>query len=110
MSSCPGRTLEDFLRWSLDIKVEDTLDANASLGIAEALGTAIRPRLTLTQEQFAKVLVVFEEHRENVEYLLDDFDEENRSWRDYASHNFDFIPGYLYDQAHTLIEEMKHGN
>ena len=91
MSSLPGRTLEAFLMWNYDVCVVDQDEANPSLGMAEMLGN-IKPRPVLTQEQFAPLVAMFEGQRDRIEYLLNEFDEESQSWRNYANCVFDFIP------------------
>jgi hypothetical protein len=77
--------------WNYGITVEDETDANKSLGIAEVLGN-VKPRNRLTKEQFATLLSYFEPFRDEVEYKLNDFDEENQSWRDYAGAVFEDMP------------------
>jgi hypothetical protein len=104
MSSCPGSTLEDFLMWDFDLIVDGNGGANPSLQIAEAVGVQTRRR-RLTAEQFAPIVTLFEPHREQVEYKLGSYDEdENGSWRDYAGYAFDFVPRTLYDQGLALID------
>lgn len=102
MSSCPGSTLEDYLMWDLDLIVEDQNQANESLRIAEALGVKTRRKL-ITQLEFNPIVALFEPHREVVEYLLQDFDDDTQSWRDYAGASFGFISETLYDQARALL-------
>ena len=105
MSSCPGSTLEDFLAWNFDLVVEDQRDPNFSLNIAEALGN-IAPRPRMNREQFKKLVALFEHHREMVEYKLEDFDEDNQSWRDYAGGSFDFITDAEYKSGRLLMDEI----
>lgn len=107
MSSCPGHSLEDYLRWLYNITVADTHDANKSLQIAEALGTSIRVRTNLSVEQFQLLVAFFEDHRELVESRLQDFDEENQSWRGYAGCAFDNIPGALVDEGSVYIKNVE---
>lgn len=102
MSSLPGYFLEDFLMWNYDLIVEGDADANTSLKIAEALGMITRRR-ELTKQQFKPVVDLFEKYREDVERKLDDFDEDEQSWRDYAGYGFDFIPEEIYDKGLKLI-------
>lgn len=105
MSSLPGLRLEDYLQWNYDLVVLDGFpDANTSVALAEALGTSPRTRPRLTPAEFAPLVALFEEHRELIEYRLRDFDEDEQSWRDYASSAFDFIPDALYDQGAQLIK------
>lgn len=105
MSSLPGFTLESFVAWNYDIVVEGQNDPNTSLQIAEALGTATQRRPRLTQEQFAKVVAIFEPHRERVEDRLGYFDEDCQSWRDYAGYSFDFIADETYDEGKRVLQE-----
>lgn len=109
MSSLPGYTLEDYVAWRLDIVIEGQPDPNFSLFMAEALGT-IPPRPVLSQEEFKNVLDLYEPFRQQVEYLLREYDEEAQSWRDYAEYGFDFIPDETDKQAYTLIHYYKHVN
>jgi len=84
MSSCPGSTLEDFLMWNFDLVVDGYGGANPSLQIAEAIGVQ-SGRRRLTAAQFSPVVALFEPHREQVEYALGSYcEDENGSWRDYA--------------------------
>jgi hypothetical protein len=91
MSSLPGYTLEDYLRWNWNLIVVGQPDANPSLRMAEALGVKTN-RTTLTPEQFASYVQQYEPYREQVEQRLQDFDDETQSWRDYAGCAFDFLP------------------
>lgn len=106
MSSKPGWRLEDFLMWDLDITVDEQPDSNFSLQMAEALGNVERRR-SLSVEQFAPIVALFEPHRERVEYWLSEFDEETQSWRDYAGYAFDFIPNDLIEQAKAMIAGLE---
>lgn len=54
MSSIPGFTLEDFVEWNHN-------------GII-----------------FPELLVLYEPHRETIEWWLDQFDDNEHNWRDYA--------------------------
>lgn len=98
MSSLPGFSLESYLLWNFDLVVEDQEEANVSLGLAEALGN-IEPRPRMSQADFAKLAARYEPYREQVEYLLGDFDEETQSWRDYAFYCFDWLPNLLAEPA-----------
>lgn len=89
--------------WDLNLTVVDAPEANFSLGLAEALGTANRVRPRLTQEQFAPVVALFEEDRERVEYLLSEFDEENQSWRSYAGAVFDWLSEEKVNRALSYL-------
>jgi len=107
MSTCPGRYLEDYVKWEYDLLVEDTKDANASLEIADALGLSTKQRLVFTQEEFAELLNIFEPHREVVEHLLDEFDEEEQSWRGYTG-CIDFVlPNNIDVEAWQIINRIK---
>lgn len=109
MSSCPGLTLEDFLAWQYDLVVEDQDEANISLGLAEALGTAVTRRQVLTQKEFAVIVQLFEEHREGIEDKLLDYDEEDHgSWRTYACYGFDaFVTDELNEQVQSYLNQLK---
>lgn len=88
--------------WNYDLIVDGDGSANPSLEIAEALGVQTGRR-RLTQEQFAPVVALFEEHREYVEGRLEEFDEETMSWRDYAGYSFDDIPADLYMRGSVIL-------
>lgn len=107
MSSLPGHTLEAYLGWAYGITIEDEPENNPSLGITEALGmsTCIRP--TLTSAEFAPIVAMFEEYRELIEYRLDDFDEDNQSWRDYAGASFGFITEDMDKKVFAHLESLK---
>lgn len=102
MSSLPGLTLESYVLWNYDLIVESQPDANFSLALAEALGNVSR-RPLINDELFKEILEPFELHREHVEELLRDFDEETQSWRDYAGTCFDFLP----DLGHLVVQHAK---
>lgn len=110
MSTCPGGYLEDFLKWQLDLKVIDTRDANPSLQLAEMVGTSTRVRPVLNKQEFATIVALFEEYRELIEHRLDDFDEDNQSWRDYAQYVDDDVPEALYDRAREIINSIPDTN
>lgn len=103
MSSLPGLTLESYVLWSYDLIVESQPDANFSLALAEALGKTTR-RLVVTEELFKEILEPFEVHREHVENLLLDFDDDTQSWRDYAGACFDFLPDIYQLVVHHAKE------
>lgn len=106
MSSRPGITLESFIEWNWDLVVMNgEPDANVSLGLAEMMGN-IKPRPRITPEQFAPIVAVYEPYREHVEYNLDEFDEENQSWRDYAGYAFS-IPDHVTEEARRLVLLLK---
>lgn len=109
MSSLPGYTLEAFLSWNFDVIVDGDASTNVSLQIAEAIGT-IKKRRELTKEQFAPVVALFEEHRKYVEDKLSEFDEDNMSWRQYASYEFGNISDNLYEEADELLNKILQGN
>lgn len=110
MSSLPGYTLEDYVEWQHDLIVDDKHGVNMSLDIAETLGVSTRRRPTITKEQYAPILALYEPYRDQVEDKLLDFDEENQSWRSYAGCAFGFIPESVWNEANairtTLIEEL----
>lgn len=105
MSSIPGYTLESFILWQYDLIVESQPDANFSLSLAEVLGTSSR-RLIVTDEVFKEILEPFEPHREQVERLMFDFDEDTQSWRDYGGSCFDFLP----DLYPLIVQHAKESN
>jgi hypothetical protein len=102
MSSLPGLLLEDFVAWQHDVVVEGNSDPNFSLGLAEALGK-IPQRACHMQEYFKSILVFYEPWRERIEDKLDEFDEDNQSWRAYAPYVADTVPNSLLDLAHKLL-------
>lgn len=106
MSSCPGGYLEDFLKWQLDLTVIDTSEANISLGYAEALGLSTRVRSQLTKEEFAPIVEMFEQYREDIERRLDDFNEDEQSWRGYAEYVDCDVPKELYDKVQEYIKGL----
>lgn len=101
MSSLPGFSLESFLLWNFDLVVDGQDEANVSLGLAEAIGN-IKPRPRMSPEKFAALVAIYEPHRERVEYLLSDFDEETQSWRTYAYYCFDWLPELSSEQRAAL--------
>lgn len=110
MSSCPGLLLENYLMWNYNLIVAGDTSGNASLEIAEAIGTA-KPRPELTHELFAHVVRLYEPWREMIEGKLEDFDEETQSWRDYAGAAFQYIPEAIEEQALDYIRQMlEHGD
>lgn len=101
MSSLPGLTLESYVAWNHDLIVNGDGTSNPSLEIAEAMGVKTRRR-SVTAEQFAPMIALYEPYREQVENRLVDFDED-KSWRDYASFCFDFIPDSLFADAESEL-------
>lgn len=99
MSSIPGYTLEAFLAWNWNLVVEDLDESNVSVGIAEMIGTCPATRPRLTKEQFSKIVALYEPHRESIEERLDNFDEDNQSWRSYAQ--------YVMDDDEELDDKVK---
>ena len=104
MSSIPGYRLEDYLMWEYNLVVEDEPDANISLAMAEVLDT-ITPRTRISQEKFLQLVNIFDSQREYIENMLDGFEEETMSWRDYAGSAFDHIPESISDLALVWINE-----
>lgn len=103
MSTIPGYDLENYLMWYFNIKVEGRSDANASLQIAEAIGTALEYRKVLSEDQFQKIVHLFEPYREDTEYWLLNFDEDYQSWRDYAGFSDMRFPKEILEKAKNLI-------
>lgn len=84
MSEIPGYTLEAFVEWEWNFAVIGESDKNFNLAVAEMLnGNYRRPRIT--KEQFAKLIALYEPYRDMIEYRLDQFDEDNQSWRGYCN-------------------------
>lgn len=87
MASCPGETLELFLAWNFNLIIDDLPEANLSLGLAEMMGSSVKPRPTLTTEQFTEIVNMYEPCRGAIEMALSDFDEGlDGSWRTYGSY------------------------
>lgn len=103
MSTIPGYDLEDYVMWYFNIKVEGMADANPSLQIAETIGTANQYRKVITSEKFQKIVTLFEPYREDTEYWLSEFDEENHSWRDYAGFSEDRFPKDVIEAAKEYL-------
>lgn len=107
MSSIPGYNLEAFVAWQWNITVVGHAENNISLGLAEMLGN-VAQRPILTAEQFKKVLSFYEPYRVDIEERLQDFDEENQSWRSYSEHVESTVPeivGNLIPELLTLYSE-----
>jgi hypothetical protein len=98
MSSLPGLNLEAFVMWDRGLIVDGDGSTNPSLQLAEAMGRETR-RTLLTGKQFAMILARYEPYRLEVERRLDDFNEEEQSWRDYAGYAFDFLPESVRSDA-----------
>lgn len=107
MSSIPGYTLEDFVAWQWNLVVDEAPENNISLGMAEALGN-VAPRPRLTKEQFAPIVAIYEPLRETIERRLDDFDEDNQSWRSYAGYVDADVTPAMEAEAERLVKELKH--
>lgn len=105
MSSCPGYTLEAFLMWNYNLRVQDSPEANIGLGMAELMGHDSQ-RPLLTQAQFAPIVEMHEPHRETVEHLLDAFDEETQSWRSYGSSVDDCLPQELTSKVQEYLKTL----
>lgn len=85
MSSLPGLTLEAYAMWDFDLIVDGDTSANPSLEIAEAMGVETRRR-SMPKEDFQRIVIArLEDRREQIEYLLSEFDEQECGWRQYAS-------------------------
>ncbi|MCY1337425.1 hypothetical protein D9M68_18950 [compost metagenome] len=105
MSSLPGYSLEDFVAWQWNLSVIDAPENNVSLGMAEFIGT-VAPRPTVTKEQLAKVVSLYEPYRETIEDRLLDFDEEEQSWRSYAEHVDSDVTEEINEAAKQLVKEL----
>jgi len=109
MSTIPGFQLEDYVAWELNVVVDDRNDPNISLQMAEMLGN-ISPRRRLSAESFDKLIATyFEEYRQPVEYLLNEFDDSTQSWRDYAGAAFGFIGDSVWTRALIAIKQQQKG-
>lgn len=107
MSSIPGYTLEDFLRWNYNLTVEDTGDANVSVGMAEFLLGVPSSRPHLTQGEFSEIVTIYEPYRESIESRLGDFNEDTQSWRGYAEVVDIDVPDCVSESASKLIDVFK---
>ena len=94
--------------WNHDLIVGEDDHANISLQIAETLGLVQR-RKSITREQFAPILALYEPYRDKIEGKLCDFDEENQSWRDYAGYAFDFVSTSVSEKVNELIKSLTKG-
>ena len=106
MSSIPGYTLEKYVAWNHNLIVQGLDETNVSVGMAESLGLASHQRSVITEEQFAKIVRIYEPHREAIENWLDDFDEEHQSWRDYSGYREDLTNGEFMNVV-LLIEAFQ---
>lgn len=107
MSSIPGYTLEDFLKWNYNLTVTDTSDANISVGMAEFLLGVPSGRSHLTQDEFSEIVNEYEHYREIIESRLDDFNEDTQSWRGYAEIVDIDVPDRVSESASKLIDVFK---
>lgn len=107
MSSLPGLTLEAFVAWQWNLVVQDQPENNFSLGVAEYLGVQTH-RPTLTKEQFAQIIVLYEPYREIIEARLMDFNEETQSWRGYAEYVDADVPETVEQVARRYIHNLSH--
>lgn len=98
--------MEDYLAWAYGLNVQDAPESNTSLGMAEALGTAKHVRPVVTQEKFKELVALYEKHREKIEELLLDFDEDNQSWRGYAERFDDYIDYSVTRKARAWMIEQ----
>ena len=102
MSHCPGVWLEDYVT-----------DQFMCVDVGGEHGTGIRRlykgQTILTAEQFAEVIAIVEPHREAVENLLCEYDEEEHgSWRDWGGSAFAYIDASPeFEQAEKLIASWK---
>lgn len=106
MSTLPGLNMEDYLAWMYGLNVQDAPEANASLGIAEALGTVKHIRPAVTQEKFKELVTLYEKHREKIEELLSDFDEDDQSWRSYAERFDNYVDYSVTRKARAWMIEQ----
>lgn len=105
MSTIPGYTLEKLLMWNYNLIVEGDDTANVSMMIAERIGFADSRRKMISEAQFAPLIALFEPYRENIEYLLEEYSEEDcGSWRDYAQHVCERAPDEVWKQGRALLD------
>jgi hypothetical protein len=102
VSHCPGHRLEDFLTdWC---RVVDDKGDN---------GTSIRHfyanQLILSEEQFKKLVEIYEPAREALENCIDMYnEEENGSWRDYRNFTVaDCIPDNIEKAGCEYLESIR---
>lgn len=105
MSEIPGDTLEDFLAWYYNLVVVGQREANFALAGAEMMGT-IPPRPRLSEEQFEKLVVIFEPERESIERMMEDYEPDEQSWRDYAGGIFYSLPEELFERGHRYLQSL----
>ena len=107
MSTCPGSTLEEWLmdNWSVVIETNDNkeLDVNWGVRLAEQLGN-IKPRPRYTQAEFDGLVAIYEPHREHIESLLENYDDDY-SWRDYNG-LMDWCPNSIHDIAEAYVKTI----
>lgn len=82
MSSFPGSSLEDYVN-ELWLYARD-----------------------ITPEQFAKLVGVYEPYREQIEKILDDFDDDTMSWRTYLGSAFDSVAEDADAKAGLYLKEL----
>ncbi|MNY69163.1 hypothetical protein D3C86_2070590 [compost metagenome] len=70
--------------------------------MAEAFGM-VSPRPTITKEQLAQVVSLYEPWREVIENRLLDFNEEEQSWRSYAECVDCDVPDEINDKAKAIV-------
>jgi hypothetical protein len=100
MSYCPGRTLEDYLGWAFSLIVVD----KDNMVQSDGWRATYAGQHVITTEQFAEIVALYESHREHIEYLLDEFDEDETGWRQYASSAFNDISPDADNKASVLIK------
>lgn len=106
MSTICGRDLESYVAYSHDLLVEGYEESNVSLSILEGIGQATR-RVKISPEHFKQVVALYEEERELVERGLEEFDEEEQSWRDYSYWAIgQYIPTETLRAAGDLIQSF----
>lgn len=101
MSHCPGHRLEDFLTDWYGV-VDDKGECGTSI---RRLYTG---QLILNEEQFKKLVEIYEPAREAIENCIDLYDEENRSWRDYRNSAVaDCIPDDIDKASCKYLESIR---
>ena len=103
MSNCPGRTLEAFLLWNYDLVLEGEQPVNHGLAIAEAMDRPTRLS-RITPEQFSVLVALFGPWREDMENTLNQFDEREQSWRDYAWSVAAHVEDALFDIGRVYLK------
>jgi len=94
MSHCPGSTLEDWLTDAYHL-----VDAEGLHG--SGIRRVYKGQLILTAEQFAGLVAIMEPVRDEIEFRLDEYtEEEYGSWRDYG-----IVFDWVFEDREDGLEE-----